>query len=181
LADIEAVLQAIKTLQQTLEPLSPKARELALDILFRVLGITAPVPERAARPIGLHTAPHPPLQSSACLQPIAPILVDNLVMLAKAYAELNGVKLTTVGTNSTQTSSFYVDLQHAPKGRDEPASCTLKKYDTLTKWFSDNWPEGSEMPTPKDPEHYSNGEVKNVVKTQKLRRSKRRPGQNRQH
>jgi hypothetical protein len=56
------------------------------------------------------------------LQPIARILVDNLVTLAKAYAEATGVKLTTVGTNSTKTASFYIDLQHAPKGRDEPTS-----------------------------------------------------------
>jgi hypothetical protein len=88
------------------------------------------------------------------IQPVAPILVRNLVTLAKAYADLTGVKLTTVGTNSTKTASFYIDLQHAPKGRDEPRSCTLKKYDTLTKWFSENWPEGHPTPELEDPTHY---------------------------
>jgi hypothetical protein len=89
------------------------------------------------------------------VQPIEPILVNNLVGLAKAYAEAKGVKITTVGTNSTQTALFYVDLE---KGK---TSCTLRKYDMLTKWFaSRDWPESRIMPKLTDPQHYPNPEGK---------------------
>ena len=83
------------------------------------------------------------------LLPIAQTLVDNLVMLAKAFADATKVKITTVGTNSTKTASFYVDLESGK------TSCTLRKYDLLTAWFSENWPEGHVMPMLKDPTHYS--------------------------
>jgi hypothetical protein len=84
--------------------------------------------------------------------PIAQTLIDNLVMLARTFADVAGIKITTVGTNSTKTATFYVDLE------DGKTSCTLRKYDLLTEWFADNWPEGHEMPTLKDPQHYSNKE-----------------------
>jgi hypothetical protein len=91
--------------------------------------------------------------------PMDPIASRDRVRLKHAFSRsrFKGVKLTTVGTNSTGTASFYIDLQHAPKGRDEPASCTLKKYDSLTKWFSDNWPEGRVIPRLRDPSHYPTG------------------------
>jgi hypothetical protein len=82
--------------------------------------------------------------------PIEPILVKNLVGFAEAYAEAKGVKITTVGTNSTKTASFYTDLKSGQ------TSCTLRKYDLLTTWFAENWPEGHTMPTLKDPQHYPN-------------------------
>jgi hypothetical protein len=138
--DIEAELQAIKTLQQTLEPLSPEVRARVLDYVLRVLEIPAPMPTpaQAAQPINPHTTP----------RPIAPTLVKNLVTLAKAYAKADGVKLTTVGTNSTRTASFYDDLESGE------TSCTLRKYDLLTKWFSRNWPAHHTMPKLVDPEHF---------------------------
>lgn len=40
--DITTELQAIKTLQETLEPLTPEARTRVLDYVFRVLGIAVP-------------------------------------------------------------------------------------------------------------------------------------------
>jgi hypothetical protein len=80
--------------------------------------------------------------------PITRTLIDNLVMLAKEFAEIGGVKITTVGTNSTKTASFYVDLDEGK------TSCTLRKYDVLTAWFAANWPEGHNMPTLRDPQHY---------------------------
>jgi hypothetical protein len=94
------------------------------------------------------------------LLPIAPVLVENLVTLAKAFADAAGVKITTVGTNSTKTASFYVDLEEGK------TSCTLRKYDLLTSWFCENWPEGQVMPRLKDPRHYpSTAEgIPNVVK-----------------
>jgi hypothetical protein len=85
--------------------------------------------------------------------PISPVLVRNLVTLAKTFADLEGVKITTVGTNSTKTASFYVDLESGE------TSCTLRKYDLLTKWFASNWPDGHEMPTLEDTKHYPNNEV----------------------
>jgi hypothetical protein len=138
--DIEAELGAIKTLQQTLEPLSPEVRARVLDYVLRVLEIPAPTPApaQAAQPINLNTTP----------RPIAPTLVKNLVTLAKAYAKADGVKLTTVGTNSTKTASFYDDLESGE------TSCTLRKYDLLTKWFSRNWPAHHTMPKLVDPEHF---------------------------
>jgi hypothetical protein len=85
---------------------------------------------------------------SAPVSPISQTLVDNLVMLAKAYAKATSVKITTVGTNSTKTATFYVDLESGK------TSCTLRKYDILTAWFAENWPEGHTMPMLTDPQHY---------------------------
>jgi hypothetical protein len=82
------------------------------------------------------------------VQPIAPVLVNNLVGLAKAFAKAADIKITTVGTNSTKTASFYTDLESGE------TSCTLRKYDLLTAWFAANWPEGHPMPTLKDPQHH---------------------------
>jgi hypothetical protein len=92
------------------------------------------------------------------VQPIAQTLIDNLVMLARTFADIAGIKITTVGTNSTKTASFYVDLEEGK------TSCTLRKYDLLTTWFADNWPEGHEMPTLTDPHHYKKEGNKDVVK-----------------
>jgi hypothetical protein len=75
--------------------------------------------------------------------------VNNLVGLAEAFAKAADIKITTVGTNSTKTASFYTDLKSGE------TSCTLRKYDLLTAWwFAENWPEGHAMPTLKDPQHY---------------------------
>lgn len=82
------------------------------------------------------------------IHPVAPTLVRNLVTLAKALTKATGNKITTVGTNSTKTASFYVDLESGK------TSCTLRKYDLLTKWFADRWPEGHPMPELEDPTHY---------------------------
>ncbi|WP_156927871.1 hypothetical protein [Bradyrhizobium sp. Tv2a-2] len=68
--------------------------------------------------------------------------------LAERFAEIKRVKLTTVGTNSTKTASFYLDL------KSNRTSCTLRKYDFLTEWFEENWPEGHPMPVLEDPKHY---------------------------
>jgi hypothetical protein len=96
-----------------------------------------------------------PANKQIAVQPIEPILVNNLVGLANAYAKAKGVKITTVGTNSTKTATFYVDLENGK------TSCTLRKYDMVTKWFaSQNWPEGHTMPKLKDPQHYPNPEGK---------------------
>lgn len=96
-----------------------------------------------------------PANKQIAVQPIEPILVNNLVGLAKAYAKAKGVKITTVGTNSTKTALFYVNLENGT------TSCTLRKYDMLTKWFAfQNWPKGHTMPTLKDPQHYPNPEGK---------------------
>jgi hypothetical protein len=157
--DIEAVLKAIKTLQQTLKPLSPEARASALAVAFPDLA-----PAQAAEAhtdMSLKLAKEP--------MPIAPILEANLVMLAKAFAKAAGVKITTVGTNSTKTASFYVELASGER------SCTLRTYDKVTGWFASNWPEEHEMPTLEDPEHYTNREVQNVEKAgrrKKLRKPK---------
>lgn len=88
------------------------------------------------------------------LLPIAPVLVENLVTLAKAFADAAGVKITTVGTNATKTASFFVDLEKGLTSQGREVSCTLRKYDLLTAWFSENWPEGKIMPRLKDPQHY---------------------------
>jgi hypothetical protein len=82
------------------------------------------------------------------VQPVAPVLVSNLVTLAKQYAFLCRIKVTTVGTNSTKTASFYDDLESGK------TSCTLRKYDLLTEWFQENWPEGHPMPELQETKHY---------------------------
>jgi hypothetical protein len=67
--DIEAELEAIKTLQQTLEPLAPEVRARVLDYVFRVLEIAGP-PKASAQPAPSPTAiasgtAHPPTQHGA--------------------------------------------------------------------------------------------------------------------
>jgi hypothetical protein len=63
--DIEAELQAIKTLQETLQPLKPEVRTRVLDYVFRVLGISAsppaPPPLQSPVPPELATLPHQPV------------------------------------------------------------------------------------------------------------------------
>jgi hypothetical protein len=54
--DIEAELEAIKTLQLTLEPLAPEVRARVLDYVFRVLAIAGPPPMPA---LGGAQAAHP--------------------------------------------------------------------------------------------------------------------------
>jgi hypothetical protein len=49
--DIEVELQAIKTLQETLQPLTPEVRTRVIDYVFRVLGIAAPAPMPALIPV----------------------------------------------------------------------------------------------------------------------------------
>jgi len=80
--------------------------------------------------------------------------VANLVTLAKAYAEAAGLKITTVGSNSTGTMTFFPDLESGK------TSCTLRKYDLLTAWFTEKWPDGKPMPIVKDVAHYQQPEGK---------------------
>ena len=91
-----------------------------------------------------------PANKQIAVPPIEPILVNNLVGLAEAFVDATGVKITTVGANSTKTASFYTDLKSGK------TSCTLRKYDLLTKRFAENSPEDHTMPTLKDPQHYPN-------------------------
>jgi hypothetical protein len=89
-------------------------------------------------------------KQTAVPQPIQPTLRTNLVMLGRTFAGATGVKIETVGTNSTKTAKFYTNLESGQ------TSFTLRKYDMLIKWFAKNWPEGHTMPTLKDPQHYPN-------------------------
>lgn len=86
------------------------------------------------------------------IAPIAPVLVRNLVLLAKTYARIKGIKIETVGANSRKTANFYVDLEAGK------LSCSLKTYDAVTAWFCEEWPAGHDMPRLEDPLHHPNSE-----------------------
>jgi hypothetical protein len=88
------------------------------------------------------------LTKGVSVLPISDVLVRNLATLAKTYAKLKGIKVTTVGTNCTKTATFFEDLESGE------TSCTLRKYDLVTEWFASNWPDGHKMPTLEDPVHY---------------------------
>ena len=91
------------------------------------------------------------------MTPISPILRDNILVLAKEYATLRGLKLRSAGLGGQlfqsrglklRTVSRYVrgdpfflnDLAHGRSG------VTSWKYDEIIKYFVENWPEGSPMP-----------------------------------
>ena len=62
-----------------------------------------------------------------------------LITLGEAYAKHCGLKLSTVSTYAAGDGKFLGSL----KGR---AGCTLRRADTVIRWFSSNWPCDLEWP-----------------------------------
>lgn len=64
---------------------------------------------------------------------------SHLIRLAEIFAQHQGLKLSTVSTYAA-TDGKWLD------GLKSGASCTLRKADVVTRWFSDRWPADLEWP-----------------------------------
>jgi hypothetical protein len=58
----------------------------------------------------------------------------DLVTLAESYAAHKGLTLSTVSSYSANDGKFFGGLKAA-------ASCTLRRYDTVLRWFDAHWPD----------------------------------------
>lgn len=68
-------------------------------------------------------------------------LIANLRSLAAAYsAALGGVATSTIWKSAANDAWFFARIDRG-KG-----SFTIKKYDEVVRWFSENWPETAEWP-----------------------------------
>ncbi len=98
-------------------------------------------------------------------QPIAPVLVQNLIRLATAYFD------ATAPTNKVVSLASISRLAHGdPPFFDKliagECSVTLRKYDEIIAWFDQKakWPEGYSRPVLVDPRH----EAPSTHETQKV-------------
>jgi hypothetical protein len=66
---------------------------------------------------------------------------DQLIKLAENYAAHQGLKLSTVSTYAANDGKFLKELS-------DQASCTVRRFNLVLHWFSENWPE--DLPWPKD-------------------------------
>lgn len=71
---------------------------------------------------------------------IEPILVSNLLKLAKAYAAHEGIKLSTVGRYIHGSSDIFDALEAGS------VSISLKKYDTMVAKLDKRWPDDLKRP-----------------------------------
>ena len=79
--------------------------------------------------------------------PIEPALRQNMIVLARAYAEAKGVKLGTVSAYAHGDTPFFDGLIAQAKGKGPGRmSFTIRKYDQVMAWFDANWPDGLEKP-----------------------------------
>lgn len=117
--DIQVELQAIKTLQETLQPLAPDVRTRVLDYVFRVLGISAAQPTLSqATPIAIEGS------VSAAPSVTRPRLDGPTDILT-----LKEDKVPTTGTQMIAVVAYY--LAHlAPEGerQDFITAEDIQKY-----------------------------------------------------
>lgn len=66
-------------------------------------------------------------------------LRHHLRSCAAAYAAARAVALVTVGRLAANDWRFFERL-------DEDKTFTVRKYDQVVRWFSDNWPDEAEWP-----------------------------------
>ena len=69
-----------------------------------------------------------------------PVLRQNIVNLANAFAKARGIKEATVSRLIRGDMHFLKDYG---RGR---ISVTVKKYDDIVNYFFDNWPDDTPMP-----------------------------------
>lgn len=82
--------------------------------------------------------------------PIAPVLRDNLLGTAEAFAEARGSTLDTVSRQAHGDPPFFAKLKAGT------CSFTARKYDECMAFFDANWPEGVARPPLTDPRHGRN-------------------------
>ena len=67
-------------------------------------------------------------------------LAAHLRTLAKAFAVARSFEISTVGRVAAGDWRFFDRLD------DPTKTFTLRKYDEVVRWFSDNWPENAAWP-----------------------------------
>jgi len=67
-------------------------------------------------------------------------LKDNLLRCAETFAQVRGFALPTVGRLAAGDWRFFTRVQ------DEEKSFTVRKYDEVIGWFSENWPPETKWP-----------------------------------
>ena len=77
---------------------------------------------------------------------ITPLLRNNLLTMARAYAALADVKLSTVSRMCHGDPPWLDNLAAA-----KPVGFTTRKYDDAMDWFRTNWPENQPMPKVYEP------------------------------
>jgi hypothetical protein len=122
--DIEAELEAIKTLQQTLEPLAPEVRTRVLDYVFRILEITAPVSANTQAASLLAAQP-------SIVQPVAQDANPYLAQ-PQAHKDILSLKLEKQPTTTNQMIALvaYYLAHEAPLNERKTAITMedVKKY-----------------------------------------------------
>ena len=66
---------------------------------------------------------------------------DDLLCLARAYADSVGVSLITTGVRAAGNDKIFVNLA---RGR----TCTVRSLERAARWFTENWPK--DLPWPDD-------------------------------
>lgn len=64
---------------------------------------------------------------------------DDVLTLARAYADWVGISLTTVGVRAANNDKMFVNLA---RGR----TCTVRSLERAARWFACNWPVGLDWP-----------------------------------
>lgn len=124
---IDAELQAIKTLQETLEPLSSEVRARVIDYVFRVLGISQVAPAALAAP-------------APSLPPLAAVTASTTPSMVPPHAtadilSLKEEKGPTTGTQMIAVVAYY--LSHmAPEHerKDFITTDEIQKYFVQAKY-----------------------------------------------
>lgn len=66
-------------------------------------------------------------------------LIRHLATLLQLFSERKGLAETTIGRLCVSDGAFFPRLR---KG----SSLSVRKYDSIVLWFSENWPDGLEWP-----------------------------------
>jgi hypothetical protein len=64
---------------------------------------------------------------------------DDVLSLARTYADCIGISLTTVGVRAANNDKMFVNLA---RGR----TCTVRSLERAAAWFGANWPKGLPWP-----------------------------------
>lgn len=65
--------------------------------------------------------------------------IEKLLCIARAFAELNGIELSTVSWRVFGDTKKLAAMENG-------ADIQTRRYERAIQWFSDNWPEGSDWP-----------------------------------
>lgn len=64
---------------------------------------------------------------------------NNLISLAETFASATGVSLATIGKRALNDNTFLARIVHGQ-------TFTVRTYDRVVQWLSDNWPKDVAWP-----------------------------------